>query len=165
MFARQLALPAEHLTDLKRAVRFLYVQRLAFGGKVDGRNFGVSAGNPGSFDATKLAPVLEKIHQRLWPVIIEQLPYADFIDGTMPSRRCSTSTRLISGVRATTARASSAGPTSPRSPSSWSGAAVASSYRSTMGRRSARSSRASRSRRSRRPTRSVAALRLRRLAS
>jgi DNA adenine methylase len=29
------------LTDLERAARFLYLQRLAFGGKVAGRNFGV----------------------------------------------------------------------------------------------------------------------------
>jgi len=78
-FARQLALPAEHLTDLERAVRFLYVQRLAFGGKVAGRNFGVSPAMSAKFDAAKLEPMLEKIHQRLSPVIIEQLPYADFI--------------------------------------------------------------------------------------
>ncbi len=37
------------LTDLERAARFLYLQRLAFGGKVSGRNFGVvKAGGAGS---------------------------------------------------------------------------------------------------------------------
>ena len=29
------------LTDLERAARFLYLQRTAFGGKIEGRNFGV----------------------------------------------------------------------------------------------------------------------------
>ena len=42
-FERLAALPAERLTDLQRAARFLYLQRLAFGGKVAGRNFGVSS--------------------------------------------------------------------------------------------------------------------------
>jgi hypothetical protein len=36
-FERLLAQPPERLTDLQRAVRFLYVQRLAFGGRVSGR--------------------------------------------------------------------------------------------------------------------------------
>src|SRR3954470_11964895 len=30
------------LTDLERAARFIYLQKLAFGGKVSGQNFGVS---------------------------------------------------------------------------------------------------------------------------
>ncbi len=40
-FERLKAMPPESLTDLERAVRFLYLQRLAFGGKVSGRHFGV----------------------------------------------------------------------------------------------------------------------------
>ncbi len=35
------------LTDLERAARFLYLQRTAFGGKISGRNFGVSKDRPG----------------------------------------------------------------------------------------------------------------------
>ncbi len=53
------------LTDLERAARFLYLQRLAFGGKVAGRNFGVSHHRPGNFDVTKLGPMLEDLHDRL----------------------------------------------------------------------------------------------------
>jgi DNA adenine methylase len=41
-FERLKAAEAETLTDLERAARFLYLQRTAFGGKVAGRNFGVS---------------------------------------------------------------------------------------------------------------------------
>lgn len=68
------------LTDLERSARFLYLQRLAFGGKVTGRNFGVSPGNSARFDMTKLAPMLEDLHERLAPVTIERLPFAKFIE-------------------------------------------------------------------------------------
>ncbi|WP_341020641.1 DNA adenine methylase [Brevundimonas diminuta] len=67
------------LTDLERAARFLYLQRLAFGGKVAGRNFGVSHHRPGNFDVTKLGPMLEDLHERLAGVIIERLPFDAFI--------------------------------------------------------------------------------------
>ena len=68
------------LTDLQRAARFLYLQRAAFGGKVTGRHFGVSPGNPARFDVTKLGPDLEALHERLAPVVIERLPWSKFID-------------------------------------------------------------------------------------
>jgi DNA adenine methylase len=67
------------LTDLERAARFLYLQRLAFGGKVAGRNFGVSYG-PARFDVGKLGPLLEAAHERLAGVVIECLPWAAFLD-------------------------------------------------------------------------------------
>jgi DNA adenine methylase len=78
-FERLLAIPGERLTDLQRAARFLYVQRTAFGGKVAGRNFGVSPQTPGRFDITKLEPMLADVHERLAGVVIERLGYADFI--------------------------------------------------------------------------------------
>lgn len=67
------------LTDLQRAARFLYLQRLAFGGKVSGRNFGVSSGHSARFNVTSLEPMLADIHDRLAGVSIEQLPFAQFI--------------------------------------------------------------------------------------
>lgn len=78
-FERLLAQDPERLTDLQRAVRFLYVQRLAFGGKVNSRAFGVSARNPSRFEVGKLEPMLADLHDRLQSVVIERLPYADFI--------------------------------------------------------------------------------------
>ena len=78
-FERLRALPAERLTDLQRAARFLYLQRLAFGGKVDGRHFGVDRAQGARFNVTKLEPMLAEIHERLAGVIIEQLPFGDFI--------------------------------------------------------------------------------------
>lgn len=76
-FARLVHADGSALTDLERAARFLYLQRIAFGGKVQGRTFGVSKGLPGRFDVTKLEPMLAAVHDRLAGVVIEQLPYAD----------------------------------------------------------------------------------------
>lgn len=73
-------LDPERLTDLQRAARFLYLQRLAFGGKVAGRNFGVRYGGPASFDVTRLAPLLADVHERLAGVWIECLPWAAFLE-------------------------------------------------------------------------------------
>ncbi|HEX7856032.1 MAG TPA: DNA adenine methylase [Sphingobium sp.] len=78
-FQRLLTQDPETLTDLHRAVRFLYLQRLAFGGKVHGRNFGVNAAAPARFDVSKVEPMLADVHERLQGVVIERLPYADFI--------------------------------------------------------------------------------------
>ncbi len=69
----------ETLTDLERAARFLYLQRTAFGGNFSGMNFGVATERPARFDITKLTPMLEDLHTRLAGVVIECLPYQDFI--------------------------------------------------------------------------------------
>lgn len=68
------------LTDLERAGRFLYLQRLAFGGKVAGQNFGVDPRSPAGFNLTRLAPLLEDVHERLAGVVIENLDWLAFID-------------------------------------------------------------------------------------
>lgn len=78
-FEKLLALEPSSLTDLHRAARFLYLQRLAFGGKVSGRTFGVTPRVPARFDVTKLVPLLDAIQERLAPVVIERLPWAKFI--------------------------------------------------------------------------------------
>ena len=79
-FARLNALPADRLTDLQRAARFLYLQRLAFGGKVDSRHFGVDRTQGARFNIAKLEPMLAEIHERLAGVVIEQLPFASFLE-------------------------------------------------------------------------------------
>lgn len=78
-FERLLRVDPETLTDLERAARFLYLQRLSFGGKVASRSFGVDARSPAGFDLTKLAPMLEAVHERLAGVVIERLPFDRFI--------------------------------------------------------------------------------------
>ena len=79
-FERLRAADPSTLTDLERAARFLYLQRTAFGGQVEGRSFGVDVRNQGRFNISKLGPLLEDIHERLSGVVIENLDYADFID-------------------------------------------------------------------------------------
>jgi DNA adenine methylase len=78
-FERLRAIPPERLTDLQRAARFLYLQRLAFGGTVGGRSFGASPQQSARFNVTKLEPILADIHERLAGVMIEQLNYDVFL--------------------------------------------------------------------------------------
>lgn len=78
-FEKLLAMNPASLTDMQRSARFLYLQRLAFGGKVNGRGFGVVLGSGARFDVTKIAPMIEAVHERLAGVIIERLPWQEFI--------------------------------------------------------------------------------------
>lgn len=78
-FERLQATDPETLTDLERAARFLYLQRTCYGGKVRGRNFGVDVVAPGSFNVTRIQPLLEELHDRLAGVLIERLPWEEFL--------------------------------------------------------------------------------------
>ena len=79
-FERLLAVDPSTCTDIERSVRFLYLQRTCFGGKVAGRTFGVDARSPGRFDVTKLAEILPAIAERLAGVVIENLPWSSFLE-------------------------------------------------------------------------------------
>lgn len=79
-FDRLKACNPSALTDLERAARFIYLQKLAFGGKVAGQNFGVDHQRGARFNLTRLAPLLEDVHERLAGVVIENLDWLDFID-------------------------------------------------------------------------------------
>ena len=78
-FQRLVDVDPATLTDLQRAARFLYLQRVAFGGKVSGKNFGLSAERPGRFNISTLEPDLEALHSRLSGVTVMCLDYSDFI--------------------------------------------------------------------------------------
>jgi len=78
-FDRQRSIDPTTLTDIERAVRFLYLQRLAFGGKVIGRHYGVDRKSPSRFNLAKLRAELRLLSRRLEPVQIEQLTYAEVI--------------------------------------------------------------------------------------
>ncbi|MEP4950057.1 MAG: DNA adenine methylase [Paracoccaceae bacterium] len=65
------------LTDLERAARFLYLQKLAFGGQVSGV-FGV-APDRSRFSMARLEPLLDAAHERLDGVIFESLDWADLV--------------------------------------------------------------------------------------
>lgn len=79
-FERLKACDPSTLTDLERAARFIYLQKLAFGGKVSGQSFGVDYQRGARFNLTRLVPLLEDVHERLAGVVIENLDWMDFID-------------------------------------------------------------------------------------
>jgi DNA adenine methylase len=69
----------ETLTDIQRAVRYYYLQRLAFGGRTDKRTFGTSATGPAGLDLTSISERLLEVHWRLARVWIENLDAIDCI--------------------------------------------------------------------------------------
>lgn len=78
-FDRLMKQDPETLTDLERAARFLYLQRMAVGGKVEGRHFGANRMTSSRFNLPRLLPILEEVHERLARVVIECLPYDAFL--------------------------------------------------------------------------------------
>jgi DNA adenine methylase len=67
------------LTDIQRAARFYYLQRLAFGGKVKGQTFGTGATSPKTINLLRLEEELSAAHLRLHRVVIENLPWQQCI--------------------------------------------------------------------------------------
>lgn len=67
------------LTDIQRAARYYYVQRLAFGGRVHGRTYGVTHERPPRINLLRLEEELSDIHLRLARVSIENLSWDKFV--------------------------------------------------------------------------------------
>ena len=70
------ATPPDTLTDIQRAARFFYLQKLGFGGKVDGQTFGVATTSKARLNLLRLEEDLSAVHLRLHQVTIEQLDWA-----------------------------------------------------------------------------------------
>lgn len=70
----------ETLTDIQRAVRFFYLQRLAFGGKVVGQTFGIGTTSPRRINLMRLEEHLSEAHLRLHNVVVENLPWEHCVD-------------------------------------------------------------------------------------
>lgn len=68
--------PPEVLTDIQRAARYLYIQKLSFGGKVTGQTFGYSPGSAPRFNLLRLEEDLSQAHLRLSRVWIEHLDWS-----------------------------------------------------------------------------------------
>ncbi len=71
--------PPETLTDIQRAARFFYLQKLCFGGKPTGRTFGTSASSPPKLNLVRLEEDMTALHARLAHVLIEHLDWADCV--------------------------------------------------------------------------------------
>lgn len=63
------------LLDIERAARFLYLQTLAFGGKATGQNFGTDARQAHNFDLRRISGRIQRLHDRLAGVVIENLDW------------------------------------------------------------------------------------------
>ena len=80
MFEWAKAQPPETLTDIQRAARFLYLQKLAFGARVSGQSFGVDSRQPARLNLLRLEEDLSAAHLRLARVTIENLPWAACVE-------------------------------------------------------------------------------------
>lgn len=67
--------PLEILTDIQRAARFYYLQKLAFGGKVSGQTFGTAATSPPRLNLLRIEEDLSTAHLRLARTFIEHLDW------------------------------------------------------------------------------------------
>ncbi|QMT33443.1 DNA adenine methylase [Conchiformibius steedae DSM 2580] len=78
-YQRLQATPPDSLTDVQRAVRFLYLHRLSFGGRVIEQSCASRRNRPPRFNPQKLMQELTDSRQRLQGVMLERLPYSEFI--------------------------------------------------------------------------------------
>lgn len=69
---------ARGLTDIQRASRFYYTQRLAFAGRQDGV-FGVDKSSPPRINLVRMEEELSRVHLRLTNVIIEHLHWTEYL--------------------------------------------------------------------------------------
>ncbi len=72
-------MPAETLTGLERAARFVDLQMTVFGGKVNDRTVGVNKTGGARFNLTRLTPIRDDIQECLTGVAIECLGWREFI--------------------------------------------------------------------------------------
>jgi DNA adenine methylase len=71
--------PPETLTDIQRAARFYYVQKLAFGGRVQNANFGTATVAPPKLNLLRIEEDLSQAHIRLARTYIEHLSWHECI--------------------------------------------------------------------------------------
>jgi len=67
--------PPETLTDIQKAARFYYLQKLAFGGKVEGRSFGTAPSSPPRLNLLRMEEDISEAHLRLSRAYIERLDW------------------------------------------------------------------------------------------
>lgn len=70
----------ETLTDIQRAARFYYLQKLSFGGRVQGQTLGVGPTSRNRINLLRLEQDLSDAHLRLQGVVVEQLPWQRCIE-------------------------------------------------------------------------------------
>lgn len=71
--------PEKTLTDIQRAARFYYLQKLTFGAKVEGRTFGTATTSPPRLNLLRLEEDLSTAHLRLANALIERLDWRECV--------------------------------------------------------------------------------------
>ena len=79
MYRRTSSTPPEALTDIQRAARFYYLQKLGFGGKVDGQTFGTATTSKARLNLLRMEEDLSAVHLRLHQVTVEHLDWAECV--------------------------------------------------------------------------------------
>ena len=67
------------LTDIQRAARYYYLQRMCFGGRVRGRTFGAAPLSRPRINLLRMEEELSEVHLRLARVVIENLSWDKFL--------------------------------------------------------------------------------------
>lgn len=70
----------ETLTDIQRAARFYYLQKLSFGAKLEGQTLGVGPTSTKRINLLRLEQDLSDAHLRLQGVVVEQLTWQRCIE-------------------------------------------------------------------------------------
>lgn len=78
-FSRLMDVNPDTLTDIQRAARYLYLQRMCFGGRSRGRTFGTSTTGTPRLNLFTLQRLLEEAWLRLSQAMIECLDFRDLI--------------------------------------------------------------------------------------
>ncbi len=79
-FYRLKSIPPASLTDIERAARFIYIQKLAFAGKAVGNDFGMTTTGNARFTTKNVLPAIERLHHRMMDVQIQCLDWKVFIE-------------------------------------------------------------------------------------
>lgn len=79
-FARFKIEEPESLTDIQRAVRFYYLLRSGYGGKVKNPSININTTRRSGFNLLRLEEELSEVHLRLSRVYIENKPYRKLIE-------------------------------------------------------------------------------------
>jgi DNA adenine methylase len=78
-FNRQLKAEPSTLTDIQRAVRFFYIQKSSFGGRIDKPTFGYAPSSPPRLNLLRIEEDLSQAHLRMSQVYVENLGYSELI--------------------------------------------------------------------------------------
>lgn len=68
------------LTDIQRAARFFYIQKLSFGGKVEGQSFGTATTSTPKLNLLRIEEDLSEAHLRLSSTTVENRPWQKIIE-------------------------------------------------------------------------------------